>query len=207
MISTMSRPRMLPGAPPRALPLFIIIGAVAALAVVGGIVGFNVITTPDDSQHQHIGYGVGDDVPTSYGMLSVTDVTLLAGLSSQDLAGVTHGVGDLVPPDKEQVEISMVLTNTGDRAASYSFPDQFKVVTTTGAPVQQLPALSAPSGKISGHSSMTTELRFMAPRDGGDLILEYRESGARTTRVLVGTTDEAPAGALDGYHDHTSAGH
>ena len=207
MISTLSRPRAVLAAPPRSLPLLLIIGTVALLAVFGAVVGVNVITTPDDPAHQPPAWTVGDQVPTSFGVIAITDVSQLSGLSANDLAGVTHGVGDLVPPDKEQVELSMILSNTSNRAVSYSFQDEFKMLTSTGAEVSQLPGASSPTGKLSGNSSITTQLRFMAPRDGGALILEFREPGARhASRILVGATDQAPEGVLDGYtHNHASS--
>ena len=207
MISTLSRPRAMLSTPPRSLPLLLIIGTVALLAVFGAALGVNVITTPDDPAHQPPAWTVGDEVPTSFGAVAITDVSQLAGLSADDLAGVTHGVGDLVPPDKEQVELSVVVSNTSNRAVSYSFQDEFKMVTSTGGDVSQLPGASSPTGKISGNSSLTTQLRFMAPRDGGALILEFREPGARhASRILVGATDQAPEGVLDGYtHDHAAS--
>ena len=207
MISTLSRPRAMLSTPPRSLPLLLIIGTVALLAVFGAALGVNVITTPDDPAHQPPAWTVGDEVPTSFGAVAITDVSQLAGLSADDLAGVTHGVGDLVPPDKEQVELSVVVSNTSNRAVSYSFQDEFKMVTSTGGDVSQLPGASSPTGKISGNSSLTTQLRFMAPRDGGALILEFREPGARhASRILVGATDQAPEGVLDGYtHNHAAS--
>jgi len=207
VISTLSRPRAMLSTPPRSLPLLLIIGTVALLAVFGAALGVNVITTPDDPAHQPPAWTVGDEVPTSFGAVAITDVSQLAGLSADDLAGVTHGVGDLVPPDKEQVELSVVVSNTSSRAVSYSFQDEFKMVTSTGGDVSQLPGASSPTGKISGNSSLTTQLRFMAPRDGGALILEFREPGARhASRILVGATDQAPEGVLDGYtHDHAAS--
>ena len=207
MISTLSRPRAMLSTPPRSLPLLLIIGTVALLAVFGAALGVNVITTPDDPAHQPPAWTVGDEVPTSFGAVAITDVSQLAGLKAEDLGGVTHGVGDLVPPDKEQVELSVVVSNTSSRAVSYSFQDEFKMVTSTGGDVSQLPGASSPTGKISGNSSLTTQLRFMAPRDGGALILEFREPGARhASRILVGATDQAPEGVLDGYtHNHAAS--
>ena len=203
MISTFSRPRSLLAAPPRSLPLLLIVAGVALMAVVGAMVGFSVLTTDPETVQVQPGWGVSDEVPTSYGSFSVREVTQLAGLSAEDLAGVTHGVGDLVPPDKEQVELSLVLTNTSAKPVSYSFEHDFKLITSTGGDVEQLPGLSAPSGKLSGHSSLTTQLRFMAPRDGGALVLQYREPGTRRpVAVLLGATDQAPDGVLDGYHSH-----
>jgi hypothetical protein len=206
VISTLSRPRAVLAAPPRSLPLLFIIGAVVLLAISGAILGVSVITTPDDPAHQPPAWTVGDEVPTSFGAITIRDVSQLAGLSADDLAGVTHGVGDLVPPDKEQVELSVIVSNTSNRAVSYSFQDEFRMVTSTGAEVTQLPGSSSPLGKLSGSSSLTTQLRFMAPRDGGALILEFREPGARhASRVLIGATDQAPAGVLDGYtHNHAT---
>jgi len=40
------------------------------------------------------------DGPTSFGVVAVEGVTQTAGPTAKALAGMTHGVGNLVPPDK-----------------------------------------------------------------------------------------------------------
>jgi hypothetical protein len=180
-----------------------IVGATLGLALAGAGLAVNIVQTGDDSAHAHPAYVTGDTVPTTFGQLSITQVDVLAGLSADDVGGVTHGVANLVPPDKEQVQLSMVLTNAGDSGVDYSLDKQFNLVTSSGGEVTAMPGISAPRGRLSGHSSMTMQLRYMAPRDGGDLILEYRDPGARRlVRVGVGSTDLTPVGALNGYHDH-----
>ena len=47
---------------------------------------------------------IAQDVPTSFGVVAVESVTQNAGPTAKALAGMTHGVGNLVPPDKIQVD-------------------------------------------------------------------------------------------------------
>lgn len=201
MLSTMPRLVHLPR--PRNLGLMTLVGATVGLALLGAGLAVNIVQTGDDSAHAHPAYVAGDRVPTTFGGLSVSQVDLLAGLSADDVGGVTHGVANLIPPDKEQVQLSLVMTNTTDSGVDYALDRQFNLVTSSGGEVTVLPGISAPRGRLSGHSSVTTQLRYMAPRDGGELILEYRDPGARRlVRIAIGSTDQTPPGALDGYHDH-----
>ena len=66
---------------------------------------------------------IAQDVPTSFGVVAVESVTQNAGPTAKALAGMTHGVGNLVPPNKIQVDATVTLTNLLDAAVHYS-PEQ-----------------------------------------------------------------------------------
>ena len=58
-------------------------------------------------------YAVGQAVPTRFGVVAVQYADKLAGLSAKDLAGVTHGIQNLIRPDQVQVQVqgAVELTN------------------------------------------------------------------------------------------------
>src|SRR4029078_4268784 len=50
--------------------------------------------------------------PTTFGEVSLEHIERTSGLTSEALAGVTHGISGLVPVGSEQLEINLLLHNT-----------------------------------------------------------------------------------------------
>jgi hypothetical protein len=75
--------------------------------------------------------GLAEDVPTSFGVVAVESFTKTAGPTAKALAGVTHGIQSLVPPDKVGVQASVTVTNLQARPQPYA-PDQFRLYATKG---------------------------------------------------------------------------
>jgi hypothetical protein len=201
-------PHALPMSAPRHLPLLVVLALAVSLAIVGAVLAFGMLTTNDlGNLHHASAYVVGDAAPTSFGAVAVTDVQMLAGLSPEDLGGVTHGVQNLVTPENVQVELSVVLTNRGNRSIDYALTQQFRVLKESGDEVDRQPGLVNRPGKLAPHSSVTGTLRYVAPRDGGPLWLEYQDPGsARPVLIALGSTDQAPAGGPEGgSHNHSPA--
>ena len=116
---------------------------------------------------------------------------------------MTHGVQNLVPPDKVQLQLSILLTNSSTRAVPYVLTEQFHLVSQGGVEAEQLPGLAAPVGSLPGHSNVSAVLRFMAPRDSDDLFLEFRDPGEeQPVRFHIGGGDRAPENGVDNLHDH-----
>jgi hypothetical protein len=189
------------------VPLLGLVGLVAALAAAGGLLAAQLFVQGATGGH-HAGalastLVVGQDFPTSFGTGRVAHVEKIAGLTAKELAGVTHGIQNLVPPDKVQVEASVMLTNRLDQPVAYSLVEQFRLVTDSGGQTEHLPGLTPQPSRLPPHASITANVRFMAPRDGGNLWLAFSDPG-RSEPILValGPTDQAPEGVLDGYHEH-----
>ena len=71
--------------------------------------------------------GINEPAATSFGSIVVSEADDLIGLTSQDLAGVTHGIQNLVLIDKTQIQLTVALLNRSSSAVSYA-PDQFTLV-------------------------------------------------------------------------------
>jgi len=185
------------------LPVIGVVAGSIALAGAGAILAIGMLIAGRGGIRDPPAYEVGRDAVTSFGTVAIQQVELLGGLSAQDLGGMTHGVQNLVPPDKVQLQLSILLTNSSPRPVLYALTDQFRLVSETGDDAEQLPGLAAPIGSLPGRSSLSAVLRFMAPRDSDDLFLEFRDPGEeRPVRIHVVAGDRVPQSSLDNSHDH-----
>jgi hypothetical protein len=152
--------------------------------------------------------GIAQDIPTSFGVVAVESVTKSPGPTAKALAGVTHGIQNLVPPNKVGVDATVVMTNLQGTPVQYT-PRQFRLYATRGAkpgagdkPIPLARASVAP-GTLQPNASIDATLRFVAPRNGVKLWMTFTDP-ARDGRILVdlGRTGRTPPGALAQYHAH-----
>lgn len=151
---------------------------------------------------------IAQDVPTSFGVVAVESMTRNAGPTAKALAGMTHGVGNLVPPNKLQVDVTVTLTNLKDKVVHYS-PAQFKLRATHGSKprrntrVFRLSRASVPPGTLQPNASIDATLTYVVPRDGSKLWMTF-DDAARAPPILfdLGRIDRTPRGALNRYHAH-----
>jgi hypothetical protein len=69
---------------------------------------------------------VGISHPTSFGVVAVTNVETIDGVTAKAVSGVTHGVHGLVRRGRMQVEVSVELSNTRSSVVRYD-PRQFQL--------------------------------------------------------------------------------
>jgi hypothetical protein len=195
-----------PAAGPRRtgrLALIALVASVAALAAAGAAISVGLIErgASEPALPELPGpFGVRQDIPTSFGAVAVDGVEKINGLTARKLAGVTHGIANLVPPNKTQVEASVTLTNLLDRPVEYS-PTQFRLlVGRRRTPVGEVRA-GFLAGTLQPSASVSGRLAFVAPRTGSRLWIEFTDP-RRGKPILVdlGKTGRTPAGAFDGFH-------
>jgi hypothetical protein len=151
---------------------------------------------------------IAQDVPTSFGVVAVESMTKNAGPTAKALAGMTHGVGNLVPPNKLQVDVTVTLTNLKGKVARYS-PAQFGLRATRGDKPGRstrhfrLARASVPPGTLQPNASIDATLTYVVPRDGSKLWMTF-DDAARAPPILfdLGRIDRTPRGALNQYHAH-----
>jgi hypothetical protein len=187
-----------------------------ALAVAGGLLAKGMIEAGRDtaalqrdaSLAPKRPAAIAQDVPTSFGVVAVESMTKNAGPTAKALAGMTHGVGNLVPPNKLQVDVTVTLTNLKDKVARYS-PAQFKLRATHGSKPRRstrffrLSRASVPPGTLQPNASIDATLTYVVPRDGSKLWMTF-DDAARAPPILfdLGRIDRTPRGALNQYHAH-----
>jgi hypothetical protein len=184
-------------------PLVVLVLLVAVLAAGGIGIGVGVVvrgeTTPDVAALKGP-FGVSQDIPTSFGAVAIDNVDKVNGLTAKSLSGMTHGISNYVPPNKVQIQASVVLTNLLGRTVDYS-PTQFRLlVGEDRKPVSEVRASFRP-GTLQPDASISGQLRFVAPRNGSKLWIEFVDP-KRSEPILIdlGRTGRTPEGAFDGFH-------
>ena len=186
------------------------------LAVAGGLLARGMIESGRDSaalqrdasQALDGPAAIAQDVPTSFGVVAVESMTKNAGPTAKALAGMTHGVGNLVPPNKLQVDVTVTLTNLKSKLVRYS-PAQFRLHATRGdKPARgsrsfRLSRASVAPGTLQPQASIDATLTYVVPRDGSKLWMTF-DDAARAPPILfdLGRIDRTPRGALNQYHAH-----
>jgi hypothetical protein len=183
---------------PRPRPPALLVAFMIAIASLGGV-GFFLAAgifdrgagpgIPPPRPHPRP-YSVGDAVPTTFGAVAVEHVERLKGLTAKDLSGVTHGIQNLIGPDRIQIQTSVTLTNLSTAVQPYS-PAEFALVETKGAKPPpagrrgRLPfSASVHDGTLQPDASIGARITFTSQRNGDHLWMRYTDPGRRSP-VLI----------------------
>jgi hypothetical protein len=133
-------------------------------------------------------YAVGQSIRTRIGVIQITSVERLTGLTAQDLSSGNHGIANLVSPEDSQVQVTLRLTNDTAHPVEYS-PSQI------GLRIGGLAAATAmsstlPGGRLGAGVSLEGTLGYVASRNGAILHLELPGVVAPVL-VDLGRTDAA----------------
>lgn len=129
------------------------------------------------------------------GSYQVTHAEQVLGLSSSDLAGMSHGISGLVTDDKALIKVTLVVS-AGDSPVSYDTGVLRLVTTGSSGSVSPVGGTLAP-GRLRAHARIEGSVSFIVPRNGAQLGL--RALGDPRVVPLL-QVDKAPAGA--GSHKH-----
>ena len=133
--------------------------------------------------------GIGQSVKTRFGVVAVEHAERLNGLTSKELGGMTHGVQNFVGSDKLQLQVSATITNQLDHPVAYS-PDQFRLL--AGGKKLKAVGSSIGAGTLQPDAAIDARLSFVAPRDGGRLLVQFTDPGrSQPIRIDLGTVDRA----------------
>jgi hypothetical protein len=132
-------------------------------------------------------YAVGEDVPTSFGAMSVQHAERVDGLTARDLAGMTHGVNGLVREKLMRLQASVTVTNLLDRPLRYT-PQSFTLRTSKdGAPLK-LTAASVKPGILEPDASIDLRIDYTAPKRAKRFWIDFADPGrAKPQTVTLGT--------------------
>jgi hypothetical protein len=186
------------------LPLIALVLSVVALAAAGMKIGIGLVErgAPQPVVPQLKGpFGVSQDIPTSFGAVAIDNVEKVNGLTAKALSGVTHGISNYVPPNKTQVQASVTITNLLNARSQTYTPTQFRLlIGKDKKPVNEVRASFRP-GRLQPGASMSGQLKFIAPRNGSKLWIEFSDP-KRPEPVLIdlGKTGRTPDNAFDGFH-------
>lgn len=156
----------------RAMPLYLLVILVVLLIVWGSLLAYESLNqkTPQIS-------GINQPVETSFGSIIVSEADDLIGLTSQDLAGVTHGIQNLVLVDQTQIQLTVALLNRSGQRVSIS-PKHFTLVNPEiDGEVILISNATIRDGELQPRSNIEATLSFVVPRDGSSYILQYQDPG------------------------------
>lgn len=180
----------------RVLPLYFLVALVILLIVWGSSLAYKTL----DQRPPQIS-GINQPVETSFGSIIVSEADDLIGLTSQDLAGVTHGIQNLVLVDQTQIQLTVALLNRSGQRVSIS-PKHFTLVNpeNTGE-VILISNATIRDGELQPRSNIEATLSFVVPRDGASYILQYQDPGNdQIVEIDLGGVDVVSDEELSGLH-------
>lgn len=185
----------------RNVPVFGLLVFAIALAVAGALQAADTIA---DSTHEVATATFPRTIATSFGLLTIGQVDTLGGLTSQDLAGVTHGIQNLVTSNEVQIEVSLQLVNRSDGFMTYT-PEQFSLIGVCSAKGSKPVSGTLQTGSLPAHATIDAVLNFVAPRTNQQLWLEYRDPvTAERVLIAIGPADaNAGSSPIEVPEEHT----
>jgi hypothetical protein len=169
--------------------------ATALVAIAFGVLLSVRALTPATVDRHH-SFGIGDDVPTSFGIVAVEFIRSVDGVSHRALSGATHGVSGYVEAGQQQIQVAVALTNRGHQPLSYQVR-QFQLRATVAGKTTILSATAGdlPDGRILPDAGIEGHLDFTLPAASAALTLLFRDPGASSPVVIeLGTiAPSAPA--------------
>ena len=141
---------------------WLVVATGIGLAVLGVLVSARVLMPA--SEHRSTAFGIGDDVPTTFGIVAVEFVRSVDGVSHRALAGANHGVSGYVDQGQQQIQVAVALTNRGSKPMSYTVRD-FQLRATVKGKTTVLRATSGdlPDGRILPSAGIEGHLDFTLP--------------------------------------------
>src|SRR5919204_3068341 len=197
--------------------LVAIVSAAAVCTLLGALLSLAVLKQPTAHGHtgaigaqrahaHHLSTSTfaGRVARTSFGDVAVEDIQKLKGLTRKQLAGMTHGIQNLISPDKLQVQLTVALHNARGGTVDYSGRDQFRMyVGNSPRPIRPLRSTIG-DGTLQPDASIEGVIGFVVPRNGARFALAFDDrTGSRPIRIDLGRTDKASASELaEAHHYH-----
>jgi hypothetical protein len=130
-------------------------------------------------------FGIGDDVPTSFGIVAVEFVRSVDGVSHRALAGANHGVSGYVEAGQQQIQVAVAVTNRGSTPMNYTVRD-FQLRATIKGKTTILRATSGdlPNGRILPSAGIEGHLDFTLPAANAVASLVFHDGGAKAPVVI-----------------------
>jgi hypothetical protein len=145
-------------------------------------------------------FAIGDRAAVSFGALSVLDARVAAGLTNQQLAGMTHGISGLIDARSAQLQVSIAMTNSKYVPTHWTAADFRLEAARSGREFAPVGGTDE-SGTLAPGSSLDLVLNYVVPRNGDHFTLRVRD-GNRIVRVHLIQVGKAPPGTKGFDHAH-----
>jgi hypothetical protein len=179
-----------------------VVAAALATTVLGILLSVRILHPAGASGGGNRTFTIGDDVPTSFGIVAVEFVRGVDGVSHRALAGANHGVSGYVAAGKVQIQVAVALTNRSRRALGYTVRDFTLRATIKGrTSVLSATAGDLPDGRILPDAGIEGHLDFTLPAGNATGTLLFHDSGARApVRIDLGTIAASASNPAHSHH-------
>lgn len=174
--------------------------AVCGLAAVGGgalavrSFGGGEPVAATAAQAEHAGpHGIGEDVLTSFGAVSVDVAKKIPGLTAKALGGVTH-YPSYIPPDKMQVQLTVTVTNLAPTVFTLRPGKLFRLVSGDGTEVVATTSNFLRSVELQPSAHVEGVLGFVVPAKGQRLQVRVADPSGPVQTVDIGSAVADPTG-------------
>jgi hypothetical protein len=196
-----------------------ITAAIAAIALAGAAMGIVKLQSSGGAGKAIPGltaapsggaFGLGEAAPTSFGVVAITHVERIAGLTAKQVNGVTH-VQDFVSSDQMTVNLAFTVTSNRTKETATFDATRFSLRLPGGREIVPTRSSVGPL-TLQPDASVTGRVSFVAPRTTKALQVAYRGTPASAPVVIaLGSgaavrEDDAPSTAPSDDKGHGSHG-
>jgi hypothetical protein len=166
--------------------LRVFVGVILAGQLIGGAIGIAILARGPAAEAATLGQAV----PTSFGVVSVDQVELIAA-SNPDRATLVPGLNE--------VQVALTMTNLLHRPLRYS-RDQISL--REGRNGQPVPVSTASivAGKLKGGTAFRTVYRFVVPSATSELWIRFDDPGRKTPLWIDLGSGPIPVGLSSAYN-------
>lgn len=173
-----------------------------ALACVGGGVlavdmlqGNNPLIASNGAGSGPAAHAIGEDVPTSFGVIAVEHATAISGLNDSQVTGA-HGVPGLVAAGSIDVQVAGVITNLTNNVLKYD-ATQFELIDKTGATIPMSRAAELP-GELQPFAAIDVLVDYVTTTDARPFKVRFVDPSTKEPILIdlgaVGCTVQSGTG-------------
>ncbi|HEY3188474.1 MAG TPA: hypothetical protein VGJ70_13430 [Solirubrobacteraceae bacterium] len=182
----------------RPIGVVAVIGASLLVALGGGaLAGALALSRGDRAPALPAGpFGIRQEVPTSFGAVSVDAVEKLGGVA---VHGPRNGIGGDVAPGQVAVRTTVSLSNLLDHAIRYT-PAWFRLRVGARRRAVELSSSTMPAGRLEGQAVIDGRLTFVVPQRARRMWLEVDDPGRGPPALIdLGRAGRTPISAFDRF--------
>jgi hypothetical protein len=177
-----------------------VVAVILALALGGTVLA---VMTAVGGRGSAAGNGIGDEVKTSFGTVTVESLQVVPGVSHRALSGATHGVSGLVDDNHISIQAAVAVTNTVNHPISYRARQFQLLVSRRGrTSVRSATGGDLPNMRILPRAGIEGHLDFTVPRSNAQLALRFHEPGRSDVVIDLGRA-HLPAAGSGAVHKHS----
>jgi hypothetical protein len=154
---------------------FAVVLTAVALSLIGGVLAVQAVGSGAAVHTENVvpPAALGQDVPTSFGVVAVEYVERVAGPPAHTLGGSGRRAGTVPAAGESELSIAVALTNMRDRTLKYG-PGQFRLRLGRGQSLAPTGANFEP-GTLQPHAGIEGRVSFVVPKGLSPKAVEFRD--------------------------------